>query len=270
MRLKHLLVMALAWAGNKGHAQVVARTGYPYAGAYRQMPPHALLAGANAGLLPLYKTFTATVFTEKRFNLNELSLIDAGVVVPSSSGAFGLQVSSFGNWGYSQRTAGLAYGRSLGSRLHAGLQFNYTHLHMAGYGNAGGVSADAGFVYLISDKLVGGLQLTHLAGTTLNYLKGEKQPRTAAAGIGYTPSDELYMSTTIAMETGQPISVEVALQYQVLKKLQLSGGLHTGTSNLYFGAGFQLGQMQLHGVASFHPQLGISPGIMLSFKKDEN
>ena len=264
------MAMALAWAGNKVHAQVVALSGYPHAGAYRQMPQHALLAGANAGLLPLYKTFTATVYTEKRFLLNELSLINAGIVVPHSGGAFALQASSFGNSAYSQRTAGLAYGRSLGSRLHAGLQFNYTHLHIAGYGNAGGVSADAGLVYVLSENLVAGLQLRHLAGTTFSYLKGEKQPRTAAAGIGYTLSDEFFISTTIEKERGQPLSVKVALQYQLLQKLQVTGGIHTGTSNLYFGAGFQLLQMQLHAVASFHPQLGISPGLMLTFKKDKN
>lgn len=270
MRLKHLLVMALAWAGNKGHAQVVAVSGYSGAGAYRQTPQHALLAGAHVGLLPLYKTFTATVYTEKRFNLNELSLINAGIIVPVSNGSYGLQLSSFGGSAYSQRKAALGYGRSLGSRMHVGLQFNYMHLHMAGYGNVGSVSADAGLVYQISDKLVAGLQLSHLAGTASNYLKGERQPRTAAAGIGYAPSDEFYISTSIVKEAGQPLGIEAALQYQVLQKLQVTGGLHSGNSNLYVGAGFQLLQMQLHAVASFHPQLGISPGIMLTFKKDRD
>ena len=39
------MAMALAWAGNKVHAKVVAVSGYPSAGAYRQTPQHALLAG---------------------------------------------------------------------------------------------------------------------------------------------------------------------------------------------------------------------------------
>ena len=262
--------MALGWAGNEGRAQVAERWGYPHAAAYRQVPQHALLAGANAGLLPQYKIFTATAYTEKRFMLNELSLVSAGIVLPVSEGAFGLQASSFGNWVYSQRKVGMGYGRSLGEGLNAGVQFNYTHLHIAGYGNAGSLSADVGFIYHVSENIVAGLQLSNLAGTSFSSAKGDKMPGSAAAVIGYTLSDAFYISAGVAKELGQPLSVQVALQYQVLQKLQLTGGLETGRSNLYMGAGFQIMQMQLDAVASFHPQLGISPGLMLTFKKDKD
>jgi len=269
MSKKVLLVMALWGMGNGLLAQVAAVSGYTQAGAYRSNPQQALLAGANAALLSQYKQFTATVYTEKRFLLNELSLLEAGVVAPASNGAFGLIATSFGGAAYSQRQAGLAYGRKLGEKLGVGVQFNYYHLHIAGYGNACSVAADVGLVYTISKSIMAGLQLKHLAGTSFNYLKNEKKQGVVTASIGYTPSETFYVSATLVKEKGESLNVQTALQYRVLQKLQLTGGLHTGTSQMFLGAGFKLKQIELGAVASFHPQLGISPGVMLTFKKEK-
>ena len=262
--------MALVMAGNGLAAQVAGSLGYTQAGAYKLQPGHALLFGANAGLLPHYQQLTATVYGEKRFLLNDLSLFEAGLALPAGAGAFGFQAAAFGSSDYNQSKIGLAYGRHLGGQLSLGVQFNYAHHHISGYGNAGSLTADAGLVYQIAGNLMAGLQLTQLAGTAFHYLKEESPQRAFEAGLGFMPSDAFFVSATARKATGEHISVRAAIQYKLLQKLLVTGGIETANTALYVGAGYQLGFVQLDAVAHWHPQLGISPGVMLTFKKEAN
>ena len=267
--MKGLFLLAMVWvlAGKGLTAQVADGAGYMYLGAYQYKSQHALQANANAALLPQYKTFTATIYGEKRFLLDDLSLVEAGVVMPVAEGGFGLQASSFGSALYNENKIGLAYGRLLGPKVAVGVQFNYRHHQVAGYGSAGRLGADAGFLYLFSESLVAGLQLINVAGTSSRYLKKEETPKGLEAGIGYAPSEAFNISTRVNKMAGRPVQVQGALQYRVLQELQATLAVETGTSTFYFGAGYQLSPIWLEAAASWHPHLGISPGIMITFKK---
>ncbi len=101
MKGRFLLAMVGLLAGEGPAAQVADGNGYTHLGAYQYKPQHALQAGANAALLPQYQAFTVAIYGEKRFLLDDLSMVEAAVVVPVSEGGFGLQASSFGSSLYS-------------------------------------------------------------------------------------------------------------------------------------------------------------------------
>lgn len=266
-------MVVLLWAGQQAAAQNAPLTGYggyTHLGVYESAPAPALAFGANAGALPLYKNLTATAYGEKRFLLDDLSLFQIGLVIPMESGAFGLQAAAFGSAAYNQSRMGLAYGHVLNKKLSIGVQFNYQHHHISGYGNAGAVGASAGVVYRLSQNLHAGLQVDNPAGSAFYKTKTIEQPRTISAGGGYAPSPAFYIQAIVVKEEKQHLDVHTGLQYTVLDKLQVKGGWATATSTFYFGVGYTLGVVQVDGVASFHPQLGISPGIMVTLKKEKD
>lgn len=240
---------------------------YTRIGRYQSQPAHALLAATNPALLPNYKGFTATAFGEKRFLLNELSHVQLGIVLPVSAGAFALQSSSFGSAAHRQSKVGLAYGRRLNEQLNVGVQFHYLHYAISGYGQAGAMNAAAGVLYRISSTLTAGLQLDNVAATKLGASKSEAVPQVISAGLGYAPSSSFYAEATMVKEGAKPIGLEASLQYAVQDKLLVKGGITTANATFYFGAGYSLGTWQMEAIASWHPYLGVTPGLMLTYKK---
>ena len=55
------------------------------------------------------------------------------------------------------------------------------------------------------------------------------------------------------------------MQYKFLPQLLARVGIATNTSNVYAGVGFTLRSFRLDAVASHHPQLGITPGLLLIY-----
>lgn len=240
---------------------------YTKTGMYQSEPAHALLAAANQGLLPHYKSFTATAYGEKRFLLNELSLVQLGMVLPVNLGAFALQATSFGSAAHRQSKIGLGYGRSLSESVNVGVQFHYLHYSIAGYGQVGTVNVAAGVLYKISSTLTAGLQIDNLTKKALGAEKSITTPQVVSAGIGYAPSNSFYAEATLVKETAKPIGLQASLQYAVQQKLLVKGGVATSNSSFYLGAGYSLGTLQIEAVASWHPNLGVTPGLMATYKK---
>jgi hypothetical protein len=73
-------------------------------------------------------------------------------------------------------------------------------------------------------------------------------------------------------EESQPITINAGVQYAILPELLVRAGLLSATSSLWMGAGFLWRSMRVDIAASYHPQLGISPGFLILYnpiKKEE-
>jgi hypothetical protein len=62
------------------------------------------------------------------------------------------------------------------------------------------------------------------------------------------------------------------LQYKFLPQLLARAGIATNSSNLYAGVGLFLKNFRLDVTAGYHPQLGVTPGLLIiyDFKKKNN
>src|SRR6185295_15079628 len=121
-------------------------------GAYSNYPD-VFSFHANQAALAKIKTLSAGIYGEKRFLLNELGLYDVAATLPTSSGNFGLDLRYYGFSDYNESQVGLAYGRSLASKVDVGVQFNYYNVRIAGYGNASSINFEIGTIFHLTDKL---------------------------------------------------------------------------------------------------------------------
>jgi len=226
----------------------------------------------NQASLAQMKNASAGVYGEKRFMLDELSLYQLAIAVPTNSGNFGVKAGYFGFSDYNESQMGLAYARKLGSKIDVGVQFNYNSIQVSGYGNSSAINFEIGTVFHLTDKLNAGVHAYNPVGGKFGKNAEEKLASVYTVGLGYEASEKFFVSAEIEKEENQPVNVNAGMQYKFLPQLLARVGITTNTSNVYAGVGLFLKTFRLDVVASYHPQLGVTPGLLLlyDFKKKKN
>jgi hypothetical protein len=55
------------------------------------------------------------------------------------------------------------------------------------------------------------------------------------------------------------------MQYKLLPQLLTRAGISSATSSFYIGLGLMIKSLRIDVTTSYHPQLGITPGLLLLF-----
>jgi hypothetical protein len=248
------------------HAQIVRQPlSVPYAslGAYSKNFVDAFSGAGNQAALAQLRTASFGVYAERKFLLQELNHFSSVVALPTSSGTFALQGDYFGFSDYNENQLGLAFARSVSKQIDVGIRFNYHTVRIAGYGNASAINFEGGTIFHLTDKLHAGFHIYNPFSSKLGKTGNEALAFAYKAGLGYEPSDKVFISSEIIKQQDQPVNVNVGLQYNLHENVFLRAGISTYTSNSYAGAGLKFGIIRLDINAAYHPQLGFTPGVLL-------
>jgi hypothetical protein len=143
------------------------------------------------------------------------------------------------------------------------VQFNYYSYRIPTYGNASSINFEVGAVIHFSEKLNGGIHVYNPIGGKLGKTADEKLASAYKFGMGYDASDNFYVSTEIVKEEDKPVNVIGGIQYHFARQFFARAGFISESSTAFAGAGFGIKNLRLDVAASYHPQLGFSPGILL-------
>ena len=245
---------------------------YTGLGAYSMNHTDVFSFTNNQAALAQVKSAAAGVYGERRFMLNELGLYQLAIAVPTNSGNFGFKAGYFGFSDYNESQMGLVYARKLGSKVDIGVQFNYNGIQVSGYGNSSAINFEIGTIFHLTDKLNAGIHAYNPVGGKYGKNSEEKLASIYTVGLGYDASDKFFVSAEIEKEENQAVNVNAGMQYKFLPQFMARAGIATNTSNVYAGVGLFLKAFRLDVVASYHPQLGVTPGLLLiyDFKKNQN
>ena len=238
---------------------------YPAVTVYSSQQKDCFSFRDNSASLAELETFSAGVFSERRFLLKELSTCSFAAVVPTPSGSFGFAGDYFGSGLYNETLLSLSYGRKLGGRVAAGVGFHYTALKAAGYGSASTISFDAGAVFHLTDAVRTGLSVYNPAAVKFGKSGDEKLPSLYSFGIGYDASPQLFVGAEAQKLEDQPVSINAGLQYLFAEKLTARCGISSATAVYYLGFGVKVQRFRIDATASFHPYLGVTPGLLLLY-----
>lgn len=219
----------------------------------------------NQAALAQIKSAGIGVYGERRFLLADNSVYGAVVAVPTKMGNFGLQVNYAGFSNFNEQKAGLAYARSLGTKLDLGVQFNYYGYRIPAYNTASAINFEIGAIAHVTDKFNVGIHAYNPVGGTLDKTTDEKLASAYKLGLGYDASDNFYLSTELIKEEDQPINATWGIQYQFKKQFFVRAGFRSDTNSGFGGVGFKYNNLRLDVSASFHRELGISPGLLLVY-----
>ncbi len=206
------------------------------------------------------------ILGERKFMLPELGNYLVVAALPTHSGNFGIQISYAGFSEYNEIQGGIAYARSLGKKIDLGVQFNYNGMQIAGYGKGSAVSACIGTILHLNDKLHAGIHVNNPAGGKFGKNREEKLPTVYSFGLGYSASEKFFSGVSIIKEEQQPVTINASMLYKPLSSLLLKAGISTATSVFWAGVGWVVRSIRMEINTSYHPQLGISPGLLIIFQ----
>ena len=227
---------------------------------------------SNQAALAQLENSCAGVFSERRFLLSTLNHFVASIGLHAAHGNFGINTDYFGFRDYNETRIGLAYAKKLGSKLDIGACFNFNSIKISGYGNSSALNGEIGILLHLTDKLHAGINVFNPAGGKFGNDFNEKLATVITIGSGYEASEKFFVSTEIEKEEDLPVNVNAGIQYKLLPQLFVRISIATEPSTTYFGIGFIMNSFRMDVIASYHPQLGFTPAMLLvfNFKSKQN
>ena len=267
-----IITVAINTSLNSQHLRKPLAATYTGLGAYSVNHTDVFSFTSNQASLAQLKKAELAMFSERKFLLNELSHHTAVFGLPTGSGNFGLKGCFYGFSDYNETQLGLAYARKLSDKIDLGAQFNYNGIKVSGYGNSSAISFELGTILHLTDELHAGFHINNPVGGKFGKDQQEKLASVYTFGMGYEASEKFFVSTEIIKEEEQPVNVNTGIQYKFLPQLLARIGMSTAASTGWMGFGFFWKSLRLDIAAAYHPQLGITPGLLLlyNFKAKEN
>ncbi len=230
-------------------------------------------AKANAASLSTLKQSGIGVYGERRFMLDQLNMYSMSTAIRTNSGHFGLSGSYFGFSQSNQTQLSLSYGRKVAKAVDIGASFHYHVISQSGiYGSSSAITGSLSMLFHLTEKITAGLNVYNPFRAQWSKVNDEERlPSKYSFGMGYDASEKFYLTAELEKEEGQEVNVNLAMHYQFIPQLFIRGGIASQTSSYYAGLGMQLTSFRFDITTSFHPQLGVSPGVLLlySFGKKE-
>jgi hypothetical protein len=256
------------------HSQSLRRpvaASYIGLGAYSINHVDAFSFTSNQAALAQMKSPAIGVYGERRFLLDATNMYSAVFVLPTSQGNFGVQADYFGFKNYNESQLGIAYARNVGGLIDIGIKFNYYSFRIPSYQSSSAVNFEIGAIAHLTDKLNAGVHFYNPVGGELSKTNNEKLGSIYKFGIGYEPSENFLVSAEIVKQEDLPVNINAGVQYNFLKQFFARVGIASENESPYAGAGICWSNIRLDVSASYHPQLGFSPGLMVivNFKTKE-
>ena len=266
MKTLILLLIALFLCLNASPAQSLRHpVALPYIGpgAYSQQQTDPFSFTGNQAALAQVQQAGIGVYAERRFLLAATSYYALAAVFPSKLGKFGLQLNYGGFKNFNENKIGLAYARNLGRKLDVGIQFNYYGYRVPGYAGATAINFEAGLIMHFSDKFHGGMLVYNPVGGKLAKGSNEKLASVYKMGFGYDASPNFFAGMEIIKEEDRQVNCIASVLYRFADKFFARVGVLTESTSVFGGGGWRWNSLRVDVSASYHPQLGISPGIMI-------
>jgi hypothetical protein len=232
-------------------------------GAYSTSQVDVFSVASNQAALAQIKDASLGVYGERRFLLTPVNMYTALFALPTKQGNFAFQADYFGYKNYNESQLGIAYARNVGSKLDLGIKFNYYSFRIPGYEGSSAVNFEIGAIAHLTDKLNAGIHFYNPVGGTLSKTVNEKLSSIYKFGIGYEASGQFLISAEVVKEEDLPVNINAGVQYNFEKQFFARFGIVTETASPNAGAGVSWSNFRVDISASYHPQLGISPGLML-------
>lgn len=217
----------------------------------------------NCAALAGCRKFQAGVMLDQRFLIPGLQSGQAVLCFPVSSGSMGVQIAASGDRLKNEWLMGLAYARDLGDKLDLGVKFNVYRVAVPDFFRRTAVYAVLGCIYHISNQLHSGVTVVNPVGATITTGKRGVIPRAFQLALGYDVSPSFFVGASVTCADDQPPCLLTSIRYRYSHRFSLKTGFESTGSSVYAGCSFIKNRMRFDIFISFHPLLGLSPGMML-------
>lgn len=217
------------------------------------------------------KSKSIGLYADRKFMLPELSgLLIAGSLT-TAVGQAGIYLNRFGFADFMESRIGISYGRSLTKSVEVGSGFYYHARKVAIYGKDGAPGVILHSRIKLTPQLTASMGFENVVGGKYSKTENEKLPRIFSFGCGFDASTQCFFGVMAVKEEDQPLNILAGIRYMIVPAVIFMIGVKSVTGECWTGAGFQKNKIGLEIITGYHPVLGISPGLSISYmiKKKE-
>lgn len=162
----------------------------------------------------------------------------ASLLLPTKLAAMGLGIFRFGDDVYSENLVCFGLGNTIGNTS-LGAKANYIQYRVEGFGTNAAVSFDVGGISRLTPQVSVGAYITNLTQAKLSDTDDQRLPTKLVAGLGFKPSDKIFLITEIEKDLDYPVSCHSGFEYAVYRKVFFRTGFNMNPNAAYFGLGGQ-------------------------------
>jgi hypothetical protein len=204
---------------------------------------------------------------ENKYVVDEFSLHSLALTVPVKQGTFGFSYTYFGYPKYNESKVGIAFGKSFGEKISAGIQVNYHYVYVAGeYDNRHALTAEGGVQYKPIPALRIGIHIFNPTRSRLAPTNIDTLATTLRAGISYTPVEKLWMALETEKSINNNYRLKSGIEYELLKGLHVRTGIITHPVQNTFGLGFNISRISADVAFSHNQTLGFTPHFSMQVR----
>ncbi|MEI6123520.1 MAG: hypothetical protein WCQ95_07810 [Bacteroidota bacterium] len=221
----------------------------------------------NQAAMASYTKIAVGVYYENRFLTKQLGLKCISFVLPiKKAGVVGFNYSNFGYALYNESKIGLAYAKSFGKRIAAGVQLDYIYTRIGeNYGHKGVVTFEAGLRAKIIKNLVLAAHIYNPINIKIADYGNERIPLIFKIGLAYSFAEKAVLAIEVEKDNNFHPIFKTGFEYHITKHIFLRMGIATNPMTYSFGTGFEFSKFKLDISASYHQVLGFSPQASLVY-----
>lgn len=181
----------------------------------------------------------------------------ASVVLPVKVIALGVGAFRFGDDIYSESIVSMGLGNSIGNTT-LGMKANYIQYRAEGFGATTAISFDFGGISQLTPQISVGAYITNLTQAKLSEADHQRLPTKLVAGLGFRPSDKVFLITEIEKDLDYQPTWHSGLEYAVYKKIFFRTGFTMNPNVAYFGLGGQKKNMKVDYALALNQLTGLA------------
>jgi hypothetical protein len=223
-------------------------------------------AAQNPAGLGFIQQPCAGIFYRNRFFLKEFSTRSAALAVPLKPGILGLSFIHSGFSLYRENKYSLSFAKAFSKSFSIGMAIYYHHTCIAeANGNFSAFSGELGLQARLRKNLLVGVKLSNPTRVKPGKAGSESMPTYLQLGISYAFSSCVSVMLETEKELTRKPRFKAGIEYEPLSGFYLRAGVNNGPDPSTFGIGFCIRDFQINLSTTYHPTLGISPQVGLTY-----
>ena len=223
----------------------------------------------NPALLALRTKRELRIDYYNRYSIKELATISGGLCVPNTILPFGLHITSFGYDAYRESIFRLSAGKQLNETIALGIGLQYGLLQSELFETtASRLSTDIGVAFRIVDNLLITASAINFPSVELNSEDIDSERITSwmvGLGMNWFVLDNLLITGGMMRNEETSFGASIGIEYQPFSDFHLRAGLQSAPFRPSLGIGYRFAMLTADIVMIYHPILGVSTGLGLSY-----
>jgi hypothetical protein len=220
----------------------------------------------NAAGLSFVKKATISTSYDARPQLvgaNRMAFIAS---VPSAVGTGALGFYKFGDDLYNEQKVSLGFSNRLGLAS-LGASLNYLQFQAMGFGTKSLITFNLGGIASLAPNFFIGAHIQNVNQPVLSESSQERISTLLALGLGFAPTEKVWLSTEIQKELENQSTYKLGLEYKPVKKFAARTGFNLRPNKLFAGIGFITHRLTIDYAYEYAPNgLGSSHQASLGYQ----